>query len=194
MSTYQDFWSETTSAMNSFSLFLEMFWDNTWAVIRTHLCQAREGSEESKTQPQPQRANARISCCSVAPSCPTLCNPMACSTPGFPVLRHLPELLRLMSIELLMPSNHLILCRPLSSCTQSFPVSGSLPMSQLFTSGSQNIGASPSAPVLPVNIQAWFPLGLTGLISLLSKGLSRVFSSTCFSKHCKSPNLHDFIV
>ena len=64
------------------------------------------------------------------------------------------SLLSLKSIELMMPSNHLILCRPLSSCTQSFPVSGSLPMSQLFTSGSQNIGASPSAPVLPVNIQA----------------------------------------
>ena len=67
---------------------------------------------------------------------------------------------------------------PFSSCTQSFPASGSFPMSQLFTSGSQSIGAS--ASVLPVNIQGWFPLGLTGLISLLSKGLSRVFSTPQF--------------
>ena len=64
---------------------------------------------------------------------------------------------------------------PFSSCPQSFPASGSSPVSQLFTSGGQNIGTS--ASVLPVNIQGWFPLRLTGLISLLSKGLSRVFSS-----------------
>ena len=61
-----------------------------------------------------------------------------------------------------------------SSCLQSFPASGSFPISQLFTSGGQSIGAS--ASVLPMNIQDWFPLGLTGLISLQSKGLSRVFS------------------
>ena len=65
-----------------------------------------------------------------------------------------------------------------SSCPQSFPASGSFPMSQLFTSGGQSIGASTSASVLPMNIQAWFPLGLTGLIALQSKGLSRVFSDT----------------
>ena len=66
---------------------------------------------------------------------------------------------------------------PFSSCLQSFPASGSFPMSQLFTSGGQSIGASASASVLPMNIQSWFPLGLTGLI-LQSKGLSRVFGST----------------
>ena len=65
-----------------------------------------------------------------------------------------------------------------SFCLQSFPASGSFPMSRVFTSGGQSIGASASASVLPMNIQGWFPLGLTGLISLLSKGLSRVFSST----------------
>ena len=70
-----------------------------------------------------------------------------------------------------------------SSCSQSFPASGSSPMSQLFASGSQSTGASASASVLPVNIQGWFPLGLTGLISLQSKGLSRVFSSTKIWKH-----------
>ena len=72
---------------------------------------------------------------------------------------------------------------PFSSCSQSFPASGSFPRSQLFTSGGQSIRASASAEVLPVNIQGWFPLGLTGLISLQSKGLSRVFSSTIVQKH-----------
>ena len=79
-------------------------------------------------------------------------------------------------------------CRPTISFSvvpffhpQSFPASGSFPMSQLFTSGGQSIGVSASASVLP--IQDWFPLGLTGLISLLSKGLSRVFSNTIVQKH-----------
>ena len=66
---------------------------------------------------------------------------------------------------------------------QSFPASGSFPISQFFTSGGQSIGASASAPVLPMNIQGWFPLGLTCLISIQSKGLSRVFSSTTVQKH-----------
>ena len=70
---------------------------------------------------------------------------------------------------------------PFFSCLQSFPVSGSLPMNWLFASGVQSIGAS--ALVLPMNIQGWFPLGLTGLISLQSKGLSRVFSNTTVQKH-----------
>ena len=66
---------------------------------------------------------------------------------------------------------------PFSSCPQSFPASGSFLMNRLFVSGGQSIGASASASVLPMKIQDWFPLGLTSLISLLSKGLSRVFSS-----------------
>ena len=70
-----------------------------------------------------------------------------------------------------------------SSCLESFPASGSFPMSQLFTSGGQSITVSVSSSVLPMNIQGWFPLGLTGLISLQSKGLSRVFSSTTVRKH-----------
>ena len=69
-----------------------------------------------------------------------------------------------------------------SSYPQSFPASGSFPASQLFTSGGQSIGASASTSVLPVNIQGWFPLALTGLI-LLSKGLLRVFSNTTAQKH-----------
>ena len=72
---------------------------------------------------------------------------------------------------------------PFFSCLQYFPASGSFLMSWLFASGGQSIGASASASVLPMNIQGLFPLGLTGLISLLSKGLSRVFSSTTVGKH-----------
>ena len=79
--------------------------------------------------------------------------------------------LRLMFIESVMPFNHL------------FPASGSFPMSQLFTSGGQNIGASASTSVLPMNTQDWSPLGWTGWISLQSKGLSRVFSNTTVQKH-----------
>ena len=72
---------------------------------------------------------------------------------------------------------------PFSFCFQSFPASGSFPRTQLFASGGQSIGASASASVLPMNIQDWFPLELTGLISLLSMGLSRVFSNTTLQKH-----------
>ena len=72
---------------------------------------------------------------------------------------------------------------PCSSSLQSFPASGSLQMSQLFTSGGQSIGVSASTSVLPMNIQDWSPLGLTGWISLQSKGLSRVFSNIIVQKH-----------
>ena len=69
------------------------------------------------------------------------------------------------------------------SCLQSFSASESFPMSQFFALGGQSIGASASASVFPMNIQDWFPLGLTSLISLLSKGFSRVFSNTTVQKH-----------
>ena len=72
---------------------------------------------------------------------------------------------------------------PYSSCLQSFPASGYFPMSQFFASGGQSIGVSASASFLPMNIQDWFPLPLKGLISLLSKGLSRIFSNTTVQKH-----------
>ena len=71
---------------------------------------------------------------------------------------------------------------PVSSCLQSFPASGSLPRSQFLASGGQSIGVSASASVLPMNIEDWFPLGLTGLISLQSNGLSGVFSNTTVKK------------
>ena len=82
------------------------------------------------------------------------------------------SLLRLMPIDSVMPSSHLILCHPLSSCPQSLPASGSFPMSQLFAWGGQSFGVSSSASVLPMNIQDWSPLGWTGRVSLQSKGLS----------------------
>ena len=72
---------------------------------------------------------------------------------------------------------------PFSSCLKSFPASGSFLMSWLFASGGQSIGASVSTSVLPMNIQGWFPLGLIGLISLLSKGLSRVFPNITVQKY-----------
>ena len=72
---------------------------------------------------------------------------------------------------------------PFCSCLQSFPASGHFPMSQFFTSCGQSIGASASASVLSTNIQDWFPLGLTGWISLQAKGLSRVFSNATVQKH-----------
>ena len=93
------------------------------------------------------------------------------------------SLLKLMAIELVMPSNHLILCRPFSSFLQSFPASGSFPLSQFFTSDGQSIDASASASVLPMNIQDWFPLGWTGWIFSQSMGLSRVFSNTTVQNH-----------
>ena len=119
--------------------------------------------------------------CSVAKSYLTLCDPMNWSTPGLPVLHHLPELV--MSCPLSQ------WCHPITSSSvtlfssypQSFPASQSFPMSRFFESGGQSTGAS--ASVLPMNIQGWFPLGLTDLISLQSKGLARVFSSTIIRKH-----------
>ena len=92
-------------------------------------------------------------CCSVVQSCPTLCDPMDCACQASLSFTISWGLLKLMSIETVMPSNHLILCRPFSSCSQSFPASGSFPMSQLFASGGQGIGASATASVLPKNIQ-----------------------------------------
>ena len=93
------------------------------------------------------------------------------------------SLLKLMSIESVMPSNHLIFCRPLLLLPSIFPSIRVFQMRQFFTSGGQSIGASVSTSVIPMNIQDLFPLGWTGLISLQSKGLSRVFSNTTVQKH-----------
>ena len=131
---------------------------------------------------------------SVTQSCLTLCDPTDCSTPGFPVHHQLLELAQLGQlgqawtthvhwVGYAIQLSHPLSFNPLSSCLQSFPESGSFPRSQFFTSGGQSIGVSASASVLPMNSQDWFPLGLTGLISLKSKGLSWVFSNTTVQKH-----------
>ena len=116
---------------------------------------------------------------SVTQSCPTLCNPMGCSTTSPPCPPPTPGVY----------SNSCPMsrwCHPtisfsvvlFSSRLESFPASGSFPMSQFFASGGQRIRVSASASVLPMNIQDWSPLGCTGWISLQSKGLSRVFNTT----------------
>ena len=105
---------------------------------------------------------------------------MNCSLPSLPVHHQLlePTQTHIHWVgDAIRPSHPVI---PFSSCPQSFPSSGSFPMSQLFTSGGQSTGVSASTSVLPMNIQDLFPLGWTGWISLQSKGLSRVFSTTTF--------------
>ena len=118
----------------------------------------------------------------VAQSYETLCNPMDCSTPGLPV-HH--QLLELAQTHVHQVSDAIQPSHPLSSpyppAFSLSPALGSFPMSQFFASDGQSIGASASATVLPM--QGWIRLGLTGLISLQSKGLSRVFSNTTVQKH-----------
>ena len=128
-------------------------------------------------------------------------NPMDCSTSGFLVLHYLSECSNSWPLSqwchpTISPSIALF-----SSCPQSFPASGSFPMSRLFPSDGRSTRASASVSVLPMNIQGWFPLGLTHFISLLSKELSGVFSSTIVQKRQFSlgllygPNLiciHDY--
>ena len=125
-----------------------------------------------------------LSPCSVAQSHPTLCDPMDCSMPVFPVLHRLLEFVQThvhWVSDTIQPSHPLL---PPSSLALNLSQHQGLFqwMSQLFTSGGQSIRASASASVLLMNIQDWFPLGLTGLISLQSKGLSRVFSNTTVQK------------
>ena len=115
---------------------------------------------------------------SVAQSCPTLCDPMDCSTPGLPVHYQFPVYPNSCPLNRWCHPTISSSVQPFSSCPQSFPASGSFQMSQFFTSGGQSIGVSDSTSVLPMNAQDWPPLGWTGWISLQSKGLSRVFSNT----------------
>ena len=120
----------------------------------------------------------------VAQSCPTLCDPMDHSTPGLPVLSPSPGVYS-NSCPLSQWCHPTISSSaiPFSSCLQSFPASGAFQMSQLFTSGGQSIGVSASASFPPKKSQGWSPSEWTGWISLQSKGLSRVFSSTTVQKH-----------
>ena len=121
-------------------------------------------------------------CCSVTQSC-LFVTPWtaACQVSlSFTIFR---SLLKFMCIESVMPSNHLILCHPLLLLPSVFPSIRVFSNELAFASGGQSIGASALASVLPMNIQGWFPLLLTGLISLQSKGLSRVFSNTTVQRH-----------
>ena len=124
---------------------------------------------------------------SVAQLCPTLCDPMDCGTPGFPVCHQLLELTQTHvhrvgdAIQPSVSSSVIPF-----SCLQSFPPSGSFPVSQFFTSGGQSIGVSASALVFPMNIQGWFPLGLTGLISLQSEGLLQHHNSKASILQCSA--------
>ena len=114
--------------------------------------------------------------CSV---CLTLCSPMDAARQASLTFIIFQSLLKLMSIESVIHPSHPVV--PFSSCLQSCPASRSFPISQLFVSGGQSTGAS--ASILPMSIHDWFPLGWTRLISVLSKGLSRVFSNTTVQKH-----------
>ena len=119
---------------------------------------------------------------SVAQSCLILCNPWTAAHQVYLSITNSQSLPKLMSIKSAMPSKYLILCHPLL-LPSIFQASGSFQTSQFFTSSDPRIGVSASASVLPMNIQDWFPLGWTGLISLQSKGLSRVFSNTTVQMH-----------
>ena len=121
-----------------------------------------------------------ICCCSASKSCPTLCNSMDCSTPDSPVLHYLLEFAQI-HVHWVGDANRLILWCFHLLLPSFFP--NIKVFFQLFASSSQSIGASALASVLPVNIQDWFPLGLTDLISLPSKGLSRASSCTAIWKH-----------
>ena len=141
-----------------------------------------EGADVLHCLPQAWRCSVQFS--SVTQSWPTLCDTMDCSTPGFPVLHYLLQLTQTHVNgvhDAIQPPHHL--SPPFCFGLQSFPASGSFPMSQLFTLGGQNIGVSASASVLSMNIQGWFPLGLTGWIFSQSKGLSRPISNTTVQKH-----------
>ena len=120
----------------------------------------------SQLQPFLETREARL--CSVTQSCLTLCNPTDCSTPSLPVITTSQSSNSCPLSQWCYPTISSFAV-PISSCLQSFLASGSFQMSQLFTSGGQNIGVSASASVLPMSIQHWFPLGWTGWISLLFK-------------------------
>ena len=130
----------------------------------------------------------RISCCYCCPVsklCSTLCNPLECSTPGSPLLHYLPEFAQI-DVHWIDDAIQSI-CPQLPSSSSAFKLSQHQGLLQWVgsscVSDGQRIRASTSASVLPMNIQGWFPLGLMSLISLQSKGLSKVFSNSTIQKH-----------
>ena len=118
--------------------------------------------------------------CSVTKLCLTFCDPIDCSSLSLTISW---SLLKFMSIKLVVPPNHLILCHPLPLLPSIFPIIRVFFNESDLSIRWQSIGASASVSVLLMNIWGWFPLELTGLSSLLPKGLSRVFSSTTFRRH-----------
>ena len=122
-------------------------------------------------------------CCSVAKSCPALCDPMDCSTPGFLSFTISQTLLKLMSIESVMPPNHLVLCCPLLLLPSISPSIRVFSKELALCIRWPKCWTSTKASVLLMNIQDWSPLGWTGLISLLSEVLSGFFSNTTVQKH-----------
>ena len=122
-------------------------------------------------------------CCSVAWSCPTPCDPMDCSTPGFPSFTTSWSLLKLTSIESVMPSNHLILCHPLLLLPSIFPSIRVFSNESVLHIRWPNYWSFSFTSVSPMSTQDWSPLERTGWISLQAKGLSRVFSNTTVQKH-----------
>ena len=127
--------------------------------------------------------NSSVQFSSVSQSCLTLCDPINHSMPGLPVITNSQSPSKSMSIESVMPSNRLIICRPLLLLPSIFPSIRVFSNESPLPSGSQSIGVWALASVLPMNIQDWFPSRWTGWTSLLSKGLSRVFSNTTVQKH-----------
>ena len=151
-------------------LTVSLFWDTVTSKVPQWFLPL-----PSKQYPGDSTASENaVQFSSVAQSCPTLCDPMDCSTRVYPN-----------SCPLSWWCHPTILSSvvPFFSCPQSCPASGSFQMSQFFASGGQSIGVSTSASVLPMNTQDWSPLGWAGWISLQSKGLSRVFSNTTVQKH-----------
>ena len=128
-------------------------------------------------------ASSTIQFSSVVQSCPALCDPWTAARQASLSITNSWSLLKLMSIALVMPSNHLILCCPLLLPPSIFPSIRVFSNDWFFISGGQNIWVSASTSVLPMNSQDWYSLGLTGWISLKSKGLSRVFSNITVQKH-----------
>ena len=122
-------------------------------------------------------------CCWVTQPCQTLCDPMDCSTPGFPAHHQLLEFAQTQVHWVVMPSNHLILCRPILLLPSILPSIRVFPKESVLHIRWPKYWSFNSASVLPMNIQDRFPLGWTGWISLQSKRLSRVLSNTTVQMH-----------
>ena len=162
---------------------LELLWKSLAAgkgsTLNTLWCLALKFSSHLKL---PRFIVSISCCCSVSKSFPTLRDPMDCRIPGSSVLHYLKDLAQIHIYwvsDAIQPSHPLL---PLSTPALNLSQHQGL-VQCVHTSHDQSIGASVSSSVLPMNIQGWFPLGFTGLVSLLSKGLSRAFSSTTIQKH-----------